>query len=324
MTRNHELPSLSQRQHSLALALVASPLSLPLVLLCFATLSTSCDRENESHSRGPYDYYYSTYPASEIEDAARETADRVRIDSGRVELGCTKIMSREPLDPRLRCSPGRLLRRRFDVEAFYIDKFEVSFARYFLCHRAGACDSLQWSVSDKGPRHPATHISLADARAFCKWDGGRLPTDAEWARAAHGVQEMSIHVGNSDCEAVVNIGCWQQGSVPVTGTKYDVVPSGVQQMIGNVREWVEPELGTVRDGVVEDRVLLRAIEDNEHIVMGHSFLTDIRGHSALMARRQAARDDIFPGLAVRRQLKRDDGGADVGFRCAYSTDRSNH
>jgi len=75
------------------------------------------------------------------------------------------------------------------VSAFYIDAYPVTYRRYEQCVAAGACAPP--SAETRNPDHslldrPAQGIDFARATAFCAWDGRRLPTEAEWMKAARG------------------------------------------------------------------------------------------------------------------------------------------
>lgn len=104
--------------------------------------------------------------------------------------------------------------------------------------------------------HPATCVSLAEARAYCAWRGGRLPTDAEWVAAAGSGQWPT---GNtppvpgrqawidqpSVVDGVVN-------TAAVDAHPDDRSPSGIYNLTGNVREWVEAADPATRGGALND------------------------------------------------------------------------
>lgn len=104
------------------------------------------------------------------------------------------------------------------------------------------------SIEGKG-NHPVVHVSWYDAQAYCKWAGGRLPTEAEWEYAARGGQEQQPYVWGKDPVDPKKCNIWQ-GRFPVTNTAEDgfintspvgsFLPNGygLYDMAGNVWEWV--------------------------------------------------------------------------------------
>jgi len=75
------------------------------------------------------------------------------------------------------------------LDAFYIDKYEVTVGQYKKFIQATGHRAPDWSgVSKYSPtnNHPIIYVSWDDAQAYCKWAGKRLPTEAEWEKAARG------------------------------------------------------------------------------------------------------------------------------------------
>ena len=87
--------------------------------------------------------------------------------------------------------------------------------------------------------HPATDVSFADAEAFCAWAGARLPTGDEWEAAARGPEGSTWPWG--DVFDADRCNCAEAGwgwTVPVTAHPGGASPLGVEQLAGNVWEWV--------------------------------------------------------------------------------------
>ncbi len=126
------------------------------------------------------------------------------------------------------------------LAAFRIDRTEVSRGDYFLCVRAGRCRDAWARPGWTDPRGAVTSVSVAEATTYCRWAGGRLPTEAEWEKAARGTDGRRFPWGNEapTLERAVygqrmNIGQPEPVGTHPTGAS----PYGALDMAGNVWEW---------------------------------------------------------------------------------------
>jgi iron(II)-dependent oxidoreductase len=134
------------------------------------------------------------------------------------------------------------------LDAFWIDKTEVTNAQYRQCVEAGACwELICWDDPDlNAPDQPAVCVTWEDAGDYAAWVGGRLPTEAEWEKACRGTDRRFYPWGNSlpNCDRA-NHGDCVGHSVAVGSYLGGASPYGVLNMAGNAAEWVAD--GYLRD-----------------------------------------------------------------------------
>jgi formylglycine-generating enzyme required for sulfatase activity len=141
-------------------------------------------------------------------------------------------------------------RRTVVLAAFEIDADEITRAEYAACVAAGACkpatsppDAAR--AGDTGAKRPVTGVSWSDADAYCRWAHKRLPTEAEWERAARGTDGRTYPWGEAlDCTRA-NFGNYDgEGRCPRNpGRTVDVgsfarAGEELHDLAGNVWEWV--------------------------------------------------------------------------------------
>jgi formylglycine-generating enzyme required for sulfatase activity len=138
---------------------------------------------------------------------------------------------------------------RVYLDSFYMDKFEVTAARYAKFMAAtGRAQPFSWdevNLASDGER-PVIGVDWHDANAYCQWAGKRLPTEAEWEKAARGTDKRIYPWGSDDpTSQLANYSvdgkrAWQGMSTlsPVGSFEEGKSPYGLYDMAGNVWEWV--------------------------------------------------------------------------------------
>ena len=251
----------------------------------------------------------------------------VRVPASEFSMGSTSaeivdstvLCEREPLAATCdeRSFSDELLQHRVRLSGFFLDRREVSVADYDACVRVGQCSAPPYDRGArrfKDPRFPVTLVTWDDARTFCAWRGARLPTEAEFERAARGQLGRRFPWGQLPNGHLANHGRlgvdetdYADGFAelaPVGSFSSGRTPDGFLNLAGNAAEWVQDRYATQ----YPDELALdpqgpdAAVATSARVVRGGSYL------SPLAWLRGAARGAFLPG--ERRPS--------LGFRCARS------
>jgi len=154
------------------------------------------------------------------------------VAGGAFTMGCNAAVDQN-------CKADENPMRSVTLAAFEIDRTEVTQGRYAACMAEQKCGapSCAWNCDESSS--PAVCVTWDQAKAYCAWAGGRLPTEAEWELAARGMDGRKYPWGNGEpsCGLDNMAGCG--GKVDAVGQHPDgASPYGAVDMSGNVVEMV--------------------------------------------------------------------------------------
>jgi formylglycine-generating enzyme required for sulfatase activity len=197
------------------------------------------------------------------------------------------------------------------LNTFYIDKYEVTNALYRICVKAEACqppkvdstaNDVDYFNDPAYDNHPVVFVDWNMARTYCEWRGARLPTEAEWEKAARGTDGRMYPWGEEiSCDQANYFGC-EGDTTSVTRFANGVSPYGLHDMAGNVYEWVSTLYNEYPYDLMDGREELFAPGDR--VIRGGSWLSSDSDNEVRASYRQKA-----DPKTVRENL---------GFRCASS------
>jgi formylglycine-generating enzyme required for sulfatase activity len=217
------------------------------------------------------------------------------------------------------------------LDAFWINRTEVTNAMYSECVGDGVCPSPEQNYSrtheayynnPEFANYPVVYVTYDGVQAYCKWIGARLPTEAEWEKAARGTDGRLYPWGNGELASNLanfcDIGCPNQNQeeiesdfndgyqdvAPVGSFPDGSSPYGVLDMAGNVLEWIADWYSHQYYGKSPYKNPTGPENGDRHPVRGGSWYS---GRAGLRT-------------AARASLRPENSYDTLGFRCAMSAE----
>ena len=259
--------------------------------------------------QGAVDHYVGFRLAADLGARLALDVDMVDVPAGEVLLG------NDPRAPGGPTAPDEVPRHDVFVPAVSLSTTAVTNGQYVEFVRAtGHPAPPHWpggAMPETLERHPVTYVDWLDATAFCRWAGCRLPTEAEWEKAARGTDGRLFPWGDDEpaspdlvtrCRDVAVLATYGGGSKhgrtsPVGAHPDGASPYGLQDMAGNVWEWVStvyaPYPYDARDGREDPRSGL------PRVLRGGSYASPTSRNLRCAARSRSATGRRSPHIGFR-------------------------
>lgn len=202
------------------------------------------------------------------------------------------------------------------LSAFRIDRREVKVADYRRCVEAGRCALPPYAQGGERfdrPDFPVSLVTWDEASSYCEFVGGRLPTEAEWERAARGPRGRrypwghlfharrangGASLGDRHDDTDGHLELAPTGSYPQGRT-----PEGIEDLAGNVAEWVADSFDESGDAVYRPEPVMNPLRKG-------GFFRVVRGGGYRSPR-------FMLRSSARHFVPSPTRSPDIGFRCAY-------
>ncbi len=235
-----------------------------------------------------------------IVQAGDKGSEMVQIPAGEFIMGLTLPQTKEVanlLKGQSKRYENTTPQRKVKLEAYFIDKYEATNTDYKkFMDATGHNHPVEWDGNDipaGKEKHPVVGVSWFDTEAYCKWAGKRLPTEAEWEKAARGQDGRFFPWGKKFDRRRANIA--SNGTKAVGKYKKGISPYGVHDMTGNVWEWTA---------------------DNYLAYPGNTIPDEFYGNDRYVARGGSWFTDSFDAVSIfREKYSPNTDFDDVGIRC---------
>jgi formylglycine-generating enzyme required for sulfatase activity len=308
--------------------------------LACATYRIACCHQLAGDSQKATEWFKKATSISQKDSPVRDASvtalgfikDMVFVSAGWFWMGCNPEIDKD-------CSFNEKPGRKIYLDEFWIDRTEATIFQYDRCIKAGDCSEeglgkRPWPGLDEayGPEwcsnygglycktSPVRRVSWQQAQKYCKWAGKRLPSEAEWEKAARGVDGRKYPWGNDEYTSgklVANIADMKyrkrQYVPPVVKIDYDdgftsisqvglfpkgASPCGALDMVGNVAEWVSDWYVDSHDPSAPDRNPKGPPTGTDHVIRGCSYAS-IWKFCRASARFHADPTDHKPTIGMR-------------------------
>lgn len=241
--------------------------------LAASGLFTACEKP-------PEEAPVPTEPTEPPPPAQPEPGDWVTIPAGEFKMG-SDFRPENQKDTVQLWEPEHVV----DLPAYEIHVYEVTnseFARFQIDGDYEAEGNWRQFYSLENGYSPVANVTWEDAKQYCEWVGGRLPTEAEWEKAARGPNDYPYPWGERWDPTKTN--CNEMGFanlVDVGRMALDVSEYGVHDMMGNVTEWtadkLSPYKGNKDAGNANYRRGYISVRGASYAIRGGSFYLWTRG-----------------------------------------------
>lgn len=270
-------------------------------------------QKHESKKKAEKTYALTEVRAMIPDEQWQELDSMVKIPSGTFVMGTNS----ERTDIQNR--PEHMV----ELGTFFMDKYPITnieYAKYIaLTKYRPPLDWENGNIPDKKMLHPVTLVSWYDAKNYCEYFGKRLPTEAEWEKAARGPQGNRWPWGNKMNSDYLNT-YYNVGATTVV-TRYESGKSyyGVYDMAGNVSEWTASEF-LPYEGSTAPRELFAAktlvAQTTEDSAMSVGDFVELKDRVFRVRRGGSWKSDPFSTSSYHRNYSMPHYASDFfGFRC---------